>query len=169
MVSCKISLLPQTCYSLCITASCGEHSSMNIQFFSPEKSQAIRTQTAFHVFNLIVSIETVTNCGKEAGTRTECFCQHWVNSVLSLRQPKGYSENQSWCRVQVSCPIYFAWKLFLPHCSMFSWHIRDVSSTRPQVKTRPHLSSNSLQSQGHTTSQIRSNPIYERSSSSCKT
>jgi len=109
------------CYSLRIASSCWQHSSMNIQFFSAEKSQSIRTQPAFHVFNLIVSIETLTNCDKEAGTKTKCFCQHWVNLVLPLKQPKGYSKNDSWCRVQVSCPVY---------CSMSSWH-RDMNSTRP--------------------------------------
>lgn len=43
---------------------------------------------------LLVSIEIVTNSGKEAGTSTEQFGQRCGSSVLSLRQPKGSSKNQ---------------------------------------------------------------------------
>lgn len=112
-------------------------------------------QDTTRISGVCLLVEKQSNCGKEAGTRTECFCQRWENLVLSLKQPKGCSKNQSWCRVQVIRPIYLAWKLFLSLCSMFSWHIRELSFTRPRVKSRPYLSSNSMQSQKYTSSQIK--------------
>lgn len=149
MVSCKISLPSQTS----VTATASE---VAVDSSLHQKKLKLSGYNQNFTFNLIIRIETVTNCGEEPGSRTECFCWHWGNSVLSLRQLKGYSKNQSWCSAQVSYPIYLVWTLFLQHCSMFSRYIREVSFTRPQAA---HLSSNSLQSQEYTTGQIKSNQI----------
>lgn len=111
---------------------------MNIQLSSPKIPLKLSGWKQHFTFNLIIRIKTVTNCGEEAGSRIECFCQCWGNLMLSLRQLKVYSKNPSWCWAQVSCPIYLTWTLFLQHCSMFSWHVREVSFTRPQAA---HLSS----------------------------
>lgn len=77
MVSCKISLQSQTS----VTASASQLavdsiSSMNIQLSSPKKTLKLSGYYQHFTFNLIIRIETVTNCGEEAGSRIECFCQH---------------------------------------------------------------------------------------------
>lgn len=109
MVSCKISLQSQTSV-IAFASQLAADSIAAWTYSSLHQKKTLKLSGYYQhfTFNLIIRIETVTNCGEEAGSRIECFCQHWGNSMLSLRQLKGYRKNRSWCRAQVSCPIYLA-------------------------------------------------------------
>lgn len=108
-VSCRISLLPQTS-----ATALAVDSKTAYTFFSPEKSQSIRTQPAFHVFNLLIILETAIQTvvkkqakGQNGFASIAETCYHSSSIKAAMKKKKKADAESRLDALFILCASYF--------------------------------------------------------------